>query len=398
MDSIVIEFIQAHIEDDPKKLLLSAQRYPQVDVRFAAIQIEARQRIKEKLPLWFAVPELIFPSILACQQASSQATARYKARFVQEGESVIDATGGLGVDCASLAEKAEQIIYIEQDKQICVTAEHNFKALTLPHIDVRYGSCTDLLPTLPSVDLIYIDPSRRNAQQRRLFALSDCTPDITAIQEGLLQKAKRVLVKISPMADIWQTLRLLPQTTEVHVLSVKNECKELLFLLEKPKNPTSIHTLPIICTDIDREGHDTQITFTLHQEATATALILDKTPEGYLYEPNASLLKAGAFKYLSQHYGIQKLSPHTHLYASPTLHASFPGRIFNIIRVLDFSKLTIKNLHLSIPQANMAVRNFCMEAEALRKRLKIKEGGDVYLFGVTLYDNNYALILATKKN
>ena len=395
IDSATIGFIQAHIEDDPQKLLLSAQRYSQMDVRFAALQIEARQRIKDKLPQWYAMPELILPSSVACQQASSKVTARYKERFVQDGETVIDVTGGLGVDCTAFAVKAGQVVYIEQDKQLCQTAKHNFKTLGISNIEIRDGSCTNLLPTLPPVDLIYIDPSRRNAQQKRLFALSDCEPNVVAIKSFLLQKAHRVLVKVSPMADIRETLRLLPETTEVHVLSVKNECKELLFLLERPSPADHV---PITCTDIDREGHETQITFTLHREATTTPLILDKTPESYLYEPNASLLKAGAFKFLSQYYGIEKLSSHTHLYASQTLHASFPGRIFNIINVFEFNKQSIKTLRQSIPQANIAVRNFCMEAEALRKRLKIKEGGDLYLFGVTLLDQRYSLILATKEN
>ncbi|MDR2585219.1 MAG: SAM-dependent methyltransferase [Prevotellaceae bacterium] len=397
IDAATITFIQTHIHDNPQVLLLSAQQYKGVDVRFAAQQIEARQQNKDKLPQWVARPELIFPSSIACQQASSEETAIYKQRFVKEGDRVIDCTGGMGIDSIAFAYKAAKVIYIEQNESLCKAARHNFGTLGTSNIEVQHGSCIDFLPTLPNADIIYIDPSRRNINQKRFYAIDDYEPKILSIKEALLQKANKVLVKISPMADIRQTLHLLPEATEVHVVSVMNECKELLFLLEKRDGqPLSAKDVPIVCVDVERNGEAKPFAFTLYQESITQAIISDNVPEGFLYEPNVSLLKGGAFKLISTHFGLQKLYQNTHLYSSPTPLYSFPGRIFKIKSVLSFNKQTIKNLHKTIPMANVAIRNFCMEAPELRKRLKIKEGGDIYLFGVMLYDKSYALVVAEK--
>ena len=199
------------------------------------------------------------------------------------------------------------------------------------------------------------------------------------------------------MADIRETLRLLPETVQVEVLSVKNECKELLFLLEPPQPwPMQAKHVPIHCIHIDATGKESRFSFCIEEEEAAQASVVHGMPQGYLYEPNVSLLKGGAFKLSALRFGLQKLHPHTHLYCAPVLDCSFPGRIFRIVDVLDFNKQTIKTLHQSIPQANTAVRNFCMEAEQLRNRLKIKDGGDVYLFGVMLSNQDYALVVAKK--
>ncbi|MCL2727645.1 MAG: RsmD family RNA methyltransferase [Bacteroidales bacterium] len=398
IDATTTDFIRTHIHNDPKRLLLSAQCYPGVDVRFAAQQIEARQRIKDKLPKWFAHPQIVFPSSLACQQASSEESARYKQRFLHDGECVIDCTGGLGVDSAAFSSKAGKVIYIEQNQSLCKVAEHNFQVLGITNVEVMQGDCINTLKSLSCVNLIYIDPSRRSAE-KRLFALNDYEPDIVAIRHQLLQKAHKVLVKVSPMADITQCLRLLPETTQVHVVSIKNECKELLFLLERPHgSPIPLEDIPISCVHIDAAGKEELFCFTLGMEEATHAPMAGNTFKGWLYEPNASLLKAGAFKLPALHFGLQKVHLHTHLYFAPVLEESFPGRIFQIKEVIDFNKQTIKNLQKTISQANVAVRNFCMEAQELQKRLKIKDGGDVYLFGVTLGDQSYALIVATKEN
>jgi 16S rRNA G966 N2-methylase RsmD len=396
-----VSFIQAHIHDNAQRLLLSAHRYPHIDMRFVAQQISARQKIKEKLPQWYAHPKVVFPSSLACEQASSMTTARYKERFVGKGACLIDATGGLGVDSSACAASASQVVYIEKDRGIFQAAEHNFATIGLQNIKVLQGSSLDLIPTLPPADIVYIDPSRRGTDQKRLFALSDCEPNIVVVKELLIEKALKVLVKLSPMADIAQTLRHLPETVEVHIVSVKNECRELLFLLKKQDDfQADIHTIPIRCVNLcgdDTESEATQFCFTLGEEREATPSIAENNPHGYLYEPNTSILKGGAFKLIAQRYGVQKVHLHTHLYHSPTLLAAFPGRIFKIKEIVEFNKHTINTLHHSIPQANIAVRNFCMEAVELRKRIKIGEGGDVYIFGVKVYSNRYVLIITHKE-
>ena len=355
--------------------------------------------IKNKLPQWYVHPDLVFPSSLAYRQASSQATACYKQSFLLQGARVIDCTGGLGVDSAAFASKASKVVYIEQNESLCQAAAHNFNLLGLPNIEILHGNCIDLLPAMTPADMIYIDPSRRSTAGRQLLALSDYEPDILSIKEMLLQKAPKVLVKISPMADIRQSLRMLPETAEVHVLSVHNECKELLFLLERPQaNPVPVEEVPINCVHINTLEKEERFTFKLGEEKATLSPLVARLTTGYLYEPNSSLLKAGAFKLPAITYGMQKLHPHTHLYHAPILQKSFPGRIFQIQKVLDFNKQTIKNLRQTIPKANIAVRNFCMEATELQKRLKIKDGGDVYLFGVKLSGQNYTLIVAFKEN
>ena len=399
IDPATIAYVQAHLHDNPERLLLSAPHNGQVDIRFAVQQIKARRRVKDKLPAWYAHPRLVFPSALACEQASSEETARYKQRFLQQGASVIDGTGGLGVDSVSFSSMADKVVYIEQNESLCEAAAYNFNTLGLNNIEVRQGDCIEQLPALPSVDFIYMDPSRRDRRRQRLFALSDCVPNIVDIKEILLQKAPKVLVKVSPMADIRQSLRVLPEAAQIHVLSVKNECKELLFLLERPlKKPVPAEQVPISCAHIDTAGKEHLFVFCLGEEEATQTTYTDRPPVGYLYEPNSSLLKAGAFKLPASRFGLQKLHPHTHLYHALDLHDSFPGRIFHIKEVLHFNKQTIKTLHKTVPQANVAVRNFCMEAHELQKRLKIRDGGNIYLFGVSLSDQSYALVVTTKEN
>ena len=368
-----------------------------IQPKISTLQIEQQQRLKEKLPHWYVHPDLCYPSSIALQQASSQESALYKQRFVQEGDVVVDITGGFGVDCAAFAPKVTKVIYIEKDEALCRLAKHNFKTLGYCNIEVLNGSCLDLIPHLPPSHLIYIDPSRRDIHQKRLFALSDCEPDIIAIKELLLKMGSRVLIKISPMADIRHTLRLLPETVQVHVVAVKNECKELLFLLEQRRNHLEMERIPIHCVDLDPFKPELLFHFTLEEEKQSLALMASENMQGWLYESNVSIRKAGAFKLPTKRFGMFKLHPHTHLYYAPTYIDSFPGRIFHITEVLTYKKQTIKTLHQSIPQANIAVRNFCLEALELKKRLKIKDGGDIYIFGVTLFDGRYALILSTKE-
>ena len=418
VNSVDMEFIQAHLQDDPKKLMLSAKRYPNINVHFAAQQIQARQQMKDKLPQWAASPKIFFPSSVSCQQASSHQTACYKERFVNRGEILIDCTGGLGVDSASFAQKALQVFYLEQNETLCKISEHNFHALGIHNIEVQHGSCLHLLTQLPSADLIYVDPSRRNVHQERLYALSDCEPNILNLKEILLKKAHRVLVKISPMADIRYTLSLLPETTQVHIISIKNECKELLFLLQRFEDTVqhaqdAIDEIPITAVHLGADGSEDYFCFTLAEEAASSMIpcpsSISNVPlphpqspvphchsHGYLYEPNASILKGGAFKLPAQRYGLHKLHLHTHLYWSYYLVASFPGRIFSIKDIFDFNKNTINALHLSIPQANITVRNFCMDAPKLQQRLKVKEGGGIYLFGAAINSGKNVLIVGER--
>ena len=232
-------FVKEHAGDDLTRLLLSASRYPSIDVPFAVDQIASRRQIKEKLPLWYANDDLLFPSKISAEQCSSEQTAFYKQRLVKEDETLCDLTGGLGIDSYYFSRKVRQVTYIERFPAYCEAARNNFSALGVDNITVMEGDSTMLISQLPRTDVFYIDPARRGEGNKRVFALQDCDPDLPALLPELFRHAPKVIAKLSPMADIRLTLELLPGTVEVHVLSVKNECKELLFVVERDASVTS---------------------------------------------------------------------------------------------------------------------------------------------------------------
>jgi hypothetical protein len=388
---VVRQFIREHAGDHLERLLLGATRYPEIDVPFAVGQIMARRQIRDKLPSWFVNDELLFPSGMAAEQCSSEQTALYKQRLISQATSLCDLTGGLGVDSLSFSRKAQKVIYIERLGSYCDAARHNFQSLGAGNIAIWQGEAALLLDRLPEVDVFYIDPARRGEGNKRVFALQDCEPDLTTLLPVLLERAPMVIAKLSPMADIRQTLELLPGTTEVHVLSVRNDCKELLFVIGRPKEE---QPLPVTCINYTAEGKEESFAFTLQQEkqreATYASAILP-----HLYEPNASLLKAGAFKSVTT-LGVEKLHPHSHLYTSERFVEGFPGRTFCVEEIFPFNNALCKTLGKTLPQANITTRNFPLTVEELRKRTKIKEGGDVYLFATTLSDERKALVRCHK--
>jgi hypothetical protein len=354
-------------------------------------QIVARRQIRDKLPSWLSNDELLFPSGIAAEQCSSEQTAQYKQRLIGQATRLCDLTGGLGVDSLSFSYKAQQVIYIERSAGCCEAARHNFRVLGAGNIEVWQGEAALLPDRLPEVDVFYIDPSRRDEGNRRVFALQDCEPDLPALLPTLLERAPRVIAKLSPMADIRQTLELLPGTTEVHVLSVRNDCKELLFVIGHPEEE---QPLPVTCINYTAEGKEESFVFTLEQEKQREATYASGVLT-YLYEPNASLLKAGAFKSATT-LGVEKLHPHSHLYTSERLVEGFPGRTFCVEEVFLFNNALCKTLGKTLPQANITMRNFPLTVEELRKRTRVKDGSDVYLFATTLADERKALVRCRK--
>ncbi len=381
-------FIREHAGDDVRQLALQAARYPEVDMRVVATQIEGRRLAATKLPAWAAVDGVVYPVRLSMEQCSSEATARYKASLVQ-GHRMADLTGGFGIDCSYMSGHFEEATYIERSEELCRIARHNFALLGLP-IQVVNGDSAEVLHSLPRQDWIFLDPARRDGAGNKVVALSDCEPDVCQLETLLLQKAAQVMVKCSPMLDISLAVSQLRSVSEVHVVSVGGECKELLFILGNGAG----HSIGI--RTVNFHGESVQaFGYTLEEEQHAHCSYTS-TIGRFLYEPNSAMMKAGCFRLPAVRYGLHKLHRNTHLYTSDSLVSDFPGRVFEVKNIDGFGKNELKRLSSELKKANIAVRNFPERPEALRKRLKMADGGDAYLFATTLADGKRVIVRCEK--
>ena len=381
------KFIQQHRNDDIRTLALQASRYPGVDMPVALTQIEGWQLAQHKLPRWASTEGITFPPRISMEQCSSEATAQYKAALAK-GELLADLTGGFGIDCSYMSRNFGKAIYIERNSNLCQIAEKNFALLTLNHIDIMNSECEETLPSLPHCCWIFADPARRSSSGSKVVLLNDCEPDIPALEEEIMQHCDNAMIKCSPMLDIAAACRQLRYVREVHIVALSNECKELLLILRK--EPTESITLH--CTNIHKEQTQTFSCATSSNYATTYA----DEPQHYLYEPNAAIQKGNCHNALSERLNAAKLHPNSHLFTSGERIEDFPGRGFRIIEWTTFSKSGIKELLRDVRQANITVRNFPENVQALRKRLKISEGGDIYLFATTLRDERKVLIKCSK--
>ena len=391
IDSATQQFIEAHRQDDVKVLALQAKKYPQVDISFALNQITGWQTASTKLPSWAALSGIVYPMHLSMEQCSSEPTARYKASLVK-GRTLVDLTGGLGVDCSFLSSNFEQVDYVERQAGLAEIAEHNFEVLGLSSkVTVHTGDGVDFLQKMNKVDVIYLDPARRDNHGGKVVSIADCEPDVSRLEDLLLQKADTVLIKLSPMLDVKLACQTLHHVQAVHIIAVNNECKELLLLLSKTTH-LDLEEIPFFCVNIGKSGEAQCFLFTGARESKAVVRYSD--PESFLYEPNAAIMKAQGFKVLTERFPVKKLQNNIHLYTSSEWIPEFPGRKFQIQEVSGLGKKELKSFLDGLTQANLTVRNFPMTVADLRKRLKIKEGGEYYLFATTLQDNRKVLIKA----
>ena len=386
MDDITRQYIRENLNADVPTLAL--QKAPVgTDVSLALRQIEARQLLRKKVPEWSGNDALLFPHHLSIEQCSSEATARYKARLV-EGRVFADLTGGLGVDTYFIAQRFAQSHYVEPNPELCALARHNFATLEA-RIEVHNETAEHHLTHCEPMDCIYLDPTRRDRHGRKTVAVADCTPNVADLQDVLLQKAETVMIKLSPMLDISKALKELHHVKELHVVAVANECKELVFVMERGFSGLT----ELRCVNL--QTSQPELRFTVEEERDCP-LKLAETVGKYLYEPNVALLKAGCFKLVAERYGLLKLHKNSHLYSSNELLPDFPGRVFEVEAWADYNKKVKRDLLADVAKAGIAVRNFPLSVDELRKALGINEGDSVFLFATTLKGDR-RVILKTRK-
>ena len=391
MNAATRDFIEKHLKDDVRKLAL--QKFPDdVDKMLVLKQIEARQLLSRKVSSWASNPDLLFPKHLSIEQCSSELTAKYKASIISGGDTFVDLTGGLGIDSYFLSEKFKTSYYVENQKKLCELAEHNFEVLGRKIMVVNDDS-ESFLSKNNDFDLIFIDPARRDIYNRKMVSLHDCSPDVIDLQNILLKNEKNVLIKVSPMLDISLIINELQNISEIHIVSVKNECKEILIKIE----PGFEGEIKYFCVDLNsvETRHGTSLQYAENDEKSAIPLF-SSTVKNYLYEPNSSLMKSGAFKLISQRFGIEKLHVNSHLYTSDNLISDFPGRIFEVVGFAPFNKKIKKELLKDISEASVATRNFPLSANDLRKTFNLKESDKNFVFGTTLIGEKKVVILTKK--
>ena len=462
MNQATQDFIRQHQDDDVRQLAFLGSKYPEVDMPFALDQIRGRKMARVKLPRWASLEGIIYPPHISMEQCSSESTALYKAELAArllglpasssgtemktENEiEFVDLTGGFGVDFSYIAARlGVKSMYVERQAHLCEAAKENFGRLGLKNAIVKNGDGIEVLHSfLPKKDdaasaddslgiiydqplsllktklglkLIFIDPARRDDAGNKVVSLKDCTPDVTVLQEEMLSKADYVIIKLSPMLDWHRAVSELSHVREVHIISVNNECKELLLVLSaRNMDEMEDSSADGVGGTEEAEGTDGAVKYAgklriycvndaqsfVCDESdmeTSSVKIAPSTLEEmqYLYEPNASLMKAGCFGVLSGRYDARMLSKNSHLFVSQAPIEAFPGRSFRIIAISSFNKKELKR-HLSgITKANIATRNFPLSVAELRKRLKLKDGGETYIFATTLSNESHVLVITEK--
>lgn len=384
MNEATLEQIRRHRQDDVRQLALKGMD-PLVVQQIAGWQVA-----RTKVPSWAEVEGLHYPRHLSLEQCSSEQTARYKASLLSPGDTFVDLTGGFGVDFFFMSQPFQRRVYVEQQQELCDIARHNFDLLNHP-CTVVCGSATEYLQQMPHASAIYIDPARRDAHGARTYSISDCTPNVLELQELLVKKADRVIIKLSPMLDWHKAASDLQHISAIHIVSVQNECKELLLVLADG----AMSEAPVVCINLLADGTHQRFEYNPATNAQS-ANVNAKVNATYLYEPNASIMKAGCFDEIGNFYQICKLSANSHLYVSDHEVKDFPGRGFQIMSIPSMNKRELKEALRDIDRANITVRNFPMNAEALRKRLRLKDGGDLYIFATTVGDGSHQLFICRK--
>ncbi|EDP70617.1 hypothetical protein FBALC1_07658 [Flavobacteriales bacterium ALC-1] len=386
LNTEIQEFIDANLKSDISILLLKGIPFNNVEAKTIIEQIEAKKRCEKKLPTWYTTKNIYYPNKLNIEQTSSEVTAKYKASLVS-GKSLIDLTGGFGIDAYYFSKHIESITHCEINTELSDIVKQNYKTLNVSNIACKNESGIDVLKQLDELfDWIYIDPSRRDDSKQKVFLLSDCIPNVKTFQNLFLKYAQQVMVKTSPLLDLTATLSDLKYVKEIHIVAVNNEVKELLWILERDYDGDAI----IKTVNLQKENIQ-NFEFNFKNEPSSQAIYSE--PLSYLYEPNVAILKAGAFNTISELLNINKLHKHSHLYTSDKI-IDFPGRRFKIENRLPFNKKVF--FKEKITKANITTRNFPLSVNDIRKKLKVKDGGNLYLFFTTNLNNEKIILVCSK--
>ena len=415
------EFIREYREHDIRQLALQANRFPDVDMPYALDQIQGWQIARRKLPKWAACDGVIFPPHLSMEQCSSEPTAQYKLNLAMEWTTLnselstqncrrqqfktqnskfktstrmTDLTGGFGVDFSFTSCAFAAATYVERNEQLCHIVEHNLPLLGLNNVTVVCADAVEYLSTVEPQTMLFLDPARRDEHGAKTVMLADCTPDVVQLLPQLLEKSRFTMLKLSPMLDWHKAVDdLQGAVREVHIVSVGGECKELLLVLS-----TVVESeLKVYCADLSTASDTSSLfVYTPGSSAPVANSKLKTQNSKFVHEPNASIMKAGCFDELAAAYGVSPVSRNSHLFLSDEPVEGFPGRSFVVERVTTMNKSELRKALVGIEKANIATRNFPLTVAELRKRLKIKDGGDVYIFATTTAEGEHLLLISRK--
>jgi len=381
----VQQFISENLNADISKLLFKGSPFAKVSIQEIATQIVAKKKSEKKLPSWFQTENIYYPPKVNIEQTSSETTADYKASLLS-GDSIVDITGGFGVDCHSFSKKFNHVTHCELNTNLSTIVNNNYQQLKTNNIQTFSGDGLEFLKnSTKNFDWIYIDPSRRDDSDKKVFLLNDCLPNVPKNLKLLFSKTINILIKNSPILDISKTIDELNFVKQIHIVAVANEVKELLFILEKN------YTSSIEIRTINFQKNNTQ---SFDFQFNRNILSNYSSPKKYIYEPNAAILKSGGFHEISSQLNLEKLHQHSHLYTSNEL-ILFPGRTFLVEQACSYNKKEIKK-HLTDNKANITTRNFPETVAQIRKKTKIKEGGFQYLFFTTVQNNKHIVLITSQ--
>ncbi|MGO1751333.1 MAG: THUMP-like domain-containing protein [Psychroflexus sp.] len=389
----VQDFIDANINADITRIILSKSPFADVDSKTLAQQIEAKRKAKSKLPTWFKSQKIIYPKNINLQQSSSELTANYKLKQIK-GQRIADLTGGFGIDTFAFSQSFSKVDHVERNSELSEIVQQNMASLNVNNVECHTTTAQEFLSTQQDkFDYLFIDPSRRDASQNKVFRLQDCEPDLTKELHFYLSKSEKVYIKTSPLLDLDLGIQQLKNVESIAIVAVQNEVKELLWLVGQE----SLKDINIKTVNIKTNGTQESFDFNWSDKSIEFSNYAEPQKDSYLYEPNASIMKSGAFQHISKYFNLKKLEVNSHLYASSEKNQNFPGRVFKINQILDYKPKLIKK-ELGGEKLNLSARNFPIKVEDFKKKYKIKDGGKTYVFLTTTISQRKIILICDKIN